>query len=1096
MSIALLLAGLAVPQAQGAEPQTAEQLLNTAQLQFQNRDFVTARETLWQAYEKRRGLGKQQLKMLADLLGEVDAAIDKQVLARATYNRGLKAFQAGDLAAAKTAFEESAQCPYLKAAVRAEAKKHLADVQVKLAEQLAQQNTAGETIVLAEEATVERPEGTKVAAVDEETPAADTVEGAVVEEPEPLSDAVADDADAVIVEETTIITEEEPADAADDDAGDVDTVIVEDTVVDTEPDAPALSKLQARKIQADEAVARGKSALEKNQPAKAVQYFQQALKLDPENMMAKRQLNYARELTGRHGEAGTLSDLQKSRRIQQQMAVQKYEKAMDRSMELMSDPNNTEAFENAKQAVIIARNAVKTNKRLFTESEYDQRVAEANERLDWIERKQDEYNRSQAIATAEELVIRRRQAAIEQSQEKQRKISDLTQRYRQLISERRLEEALNVIMQVEDLDPDNNWAKETIPILRQTVTIQREKEAVQVADMENIKTSIALRYADVPWYDRIRYPKDWPALSAARQRYAADAVTESPESRRVRDLLQQRIPQLNFGGVPLSDVIQFLREVTGANIWVNWRALEAAGVDKSTPVNINLSDIAAERALKTILEDVGGGTIDLSYVISESVVQISTREDLNRQTETRVYDIRDLVVRVQNFVGPRVDLDMGDEGDDGDGGSVGGTGLFDGDSDEDDDTEEEMSRAEMIEKVRSMITETIDPFSWRPEGEIGSINELNGNLIVTQTAENHRRVGDLIAKLREARTIQISVEARFLTVNTGFLNQIGVDLDFYFNLGSDIGPDSSAYPTAAVTPYNNYLRNQVAGSSTTAVPTRGASIWSQAGHSVSGSGSNFSPISANTDWSWANILGTNGTTTVVNGIGGEITNPTMAIAGTFLDDIQVDFLINATQAHKTSRILTAPRVTMMSGQQAYVTVSTQRAYVSDAEPVVADDVALYDPTISYVPTGTVLDVEATASHDRRYVIMTIKPQVVQLVQLRTTFISAGLLFGGVEVGLPEIIVQDIQTTCSVPDGGTLLLGGQRLSHKIEREMGVPVISKLPVLNRAFTNRGKIRDEQTLLIMVKPTILIQDEVERDPHRYTASEPFEPGFGRYD
>jgi type II secretory pathway component GspD/PulD (secretin) len=65
---------------------------------------------------------------------------------------------------------------------------------------------------------------------------------------------------------------------------------------------------------------------------------------------------------------------------------------------------------------------------------------------------------------------------------------------------------------------------------------------------------------------------------------------------------------------------------------------------------------------------------------------------------------------------------------------------------------------------------------------------------------------------------------------------------------------------------------------------------------------------------------------------------------------------------------------------------------------------------------------------------------------------------------------------SVPDKGTLLLGGQRLVGEIEKESGVPVLSKIPIINRLFTNRSKVRDEKTLLILIKPTIIIQGEEE--------------------
>ena len=59
----------------------------------------------------------------------------------------------------------------------------------------------------------------------------------------------------------------------------------------------------------------------------------------------------------------------------------------------------------------------------------------------------------------------------------------------------------------------------------------------------------------------------------------------------------------------------------------------------------------------------------------------------------------------------------------------------------------------------------------------------------------------------------------------------------------------------------------------------------------------------------------------------------------------------------------------------------------------------------------------------------------------------------------------VKTTVSVPDGGTLLLGGQTVAGEIEKEEGVPVLSKIPFLSRLFTNRSQAKDEQILLILL-------------------------------
>jgi general secretion pathway protein D len=73
-------------------------------------------------------------------------------------------------------------------------------------------------------------------------------------------------------------------------------------------------------------------------------------------------------------------------------------------------------------------------------------------------------------------------------------------------------------------------------------------------------------------------------------------------------------------------------------------------------------------------------------------------------------------------------------------------------------------------------------------------------------------------------------------------------------------------------------------------------------------------------------------------------------------------------------------------------------------------------------------------------------------------------------------VTTVETIVSVPDGGTLLMGGQTLAGETQRENGTPVLSKIPFLKRLFTNQSMAKDEQVILLLVKPTILIQREQE--------------------
>jgi len=95
-----------------------------------------------------------------------------------------------------------------------------------------------------------------------------------------------------------------------------------------------------------------------------------------------------------------------------------------------------------------------------------------------------------------------------------------------------------------------------------------------------------------------------PATMPTAAPVAAQPV-EDPRNAVALALLD-RFSEVKFDSVGFADVIDFLRDVSGANIFVNWRALEAAEIDRNAPVTARLSNVKFGKALDLILQDVGG----------------------------------------------------------------------------------------------------------------------------------------------------------------------------------------------------------------------------------------------------------------------------------------------------------------------------------------------------------------------------------------------------------------------------------------------------------------------------------------------------------
>jgi hypothetical protein len=142
-----------------------------------------------------------------------------------------------------------------------------------------------------------------------------------------------------------------------------------------------------------------------------------------------------------------------------------------------------------------------------------------------------------------------------------------------------------------------------------------------------------------------------------------------------RAALNQRLPEVKFQGQTLRDCFDFVRDVSGANIHVNWRALEAAGVAPDSPVNVRLREVPLRKVLNVLLSEAAPGA-NLTYYTSEGVIEVTTSEMADAEQITRVYPVEDLLMEVPDFDNaPSFSLeDSAGSGGGGGGGRGGGGG--------------------------------------------------------------------------------------------------------------------------------------------------------------------------------------------------------------------------------------------------------------------------------------------------------------------------------------------------------------------------------------------------------------------------------------
>jgi hypothetical protein len=82
---------------------------------------------------------------------------------------------------------------------------------------------------------------------------------------------------------------------------------------------------------------------------------------------------------------------------------------------------------------------------------------------------------------------------------------------------------------------------------------------------------------------------------------SARAMARADISPALRAKLDRRLPEVKFDGVGLSDVLDFLRNVSGLPLTVDWKGLGDAGVGHDDPVTARFDYLGTGQVLRLIL---------------------------------------------------------------------------------------------------------------------------------------------------------------------------------------------------------------------------------------------------------------------------------------------------------------------------------------------------------------------------------------------------------------------------------------------------------------------------------------------------------------
>ena len=563
---------------------------------------------------------------------------------------------------------------------------------------------------------------------------------------------------------------------------------------------------------------------------------------------------------------------------------------------------------------------------------------------------------------------------------------------------------------------------------------------------------------------------------------------ESPLAKKLKSIV---IPEVNLTSIPLTQAITFLSQ---ASVLYDFSNDQNKGVNiipnfdpqaEDPLVNLTLRNMTLERVLEVLVDQVG-----YSVELAADVVLISKRKGgkFNRNYTLEFYPLSPtMVLKLTGGANAAAPGGGGGAGPadpfgpaPGAGPGIGGGGG------------EEQAIVDFF--IRSGI----------PLDDPESSTSFDGSqLIVRHNQRTHTMIQDLLRRY-DSEATQVEIEAKFLEVQQGDLEELGFNWGFHYGEGDPLIDTETGKPRRdsrgfiikehriGFTPQTRTLADAFTFSSNSSTTTisRGDDIQEY----------DSSPPRLPNTLDLANNAG-NVFKTLADVAQG---------SSTILGAAQVDLVVKALQRSSGTELLSAPRVTVNNQGQANITIAQEFRYPED-----------YDPgQIAQSGTGFTGAVPNTFTDRNVGVELSVSPQVgandtisLHLEPTVTEFegfveyggsnvvisgpgvggggvggVGGGGIGGGLGGGFgigqqePVVIVQPsgiyqpifsvrrVVTDVTIYDGATVVIGGLTREEVKTVNDRVPVLSNIPGLGRLFRSEGESSLKRNLMIFVTGNII--------------------------
>ncbi len=475
--------------------------------------------------------------------------------------------------------------------------------------------------------------------------------------------------------------------------------------------------------------------------------------------------------------------------------------------------------------------------------------------------------------------------------------------------------------------------------------------------------------------------------------------------------LKTRIVDVIARKTSLRDVLHAIASATSLNLVME------KGVDPDSEVNMTLRNVTAEQALETVF-----ASVDYFYRIQDNLLVVSA-------VATKVFELGHPAITQKyevdvggDILGGAMNITPSGSSGGGGGGQSASTAIKGNVSQKIKSDDTAFNFWDSIDKsLAGMLDKSSAQAATAAVGQGQTvaalhqnytINRLTGTVHVTATKKNLQKVETYINSLKKVMSRQVIVEAKIIEVQLSDAFQFGINW----------------------TIVDRYITTTDTGASRT------TSSWTYAT-------SNFNPVA------------TTGPVFTITGA--------PSFGGAKAD---LSLVLNALQEQGNVRTLSNPKLNIMNGQTAMLSVGRNQAYISKIESTTSTgggaSTTSYTIDTNSILSGMMIGIMPYINENGE-ISITITPITSNLVKFTTESVGTPKV---ADLQLPTVDLRQLSTTVKVRNGDIIALGGLISKTESLTDSQVPLVGNIPFLGYLFKSRDKQVNNKELVIILQPVLV--------------------------